>query len=84
MVRDGRIDVNGIDFRIFQQFAVISVSRFYVERIANGIQLFGITLADGVHVGVGMALINGNEFSPESQSDDGNVDFSLSHGCDNF
>jgi hypothetical protein len=32
-----------------------------LERVADGLQLLRVALADGVHVGVRMALVDGDE-----------------------
>ena len=45
------------------------------ERVADLVQLLFVPLADGVHVGVGMGLIDRNELRPETQADDRHVDF---------
>jgi hypothetical protein len=36
---------------------------------------FAVALADRVHVGVRMALVDGDELGSEAEADDGDVDF---------
>lgn len=79
MIRDGGVDVHGIHIGIVQNVLILLVTFLYTERIANRIELLLVTLANGVHVGVRMVLINGNEFSSKSQTNDRNIDFLLAH-----
>src|SRR4029077_11218224 len=69
------IDVDHVHPRIFEQLLEIRISRLNSECIADGIQLFSRPLANCVHVGTWMPLINGNEFRSESEANNGYVDF---------
>jgi hypothetical protein len=51
------------------------------ERLADLAELFLVALADGVHVGLRMALVDGNELGAEAEADDGDVVTLLGHGC---
>ena len=75
------VDVDGIEVRVFEQLAVIGVAFLDAERIADRIELRPVTLADRVQVGLGMPLVEGDEFSSETQTDNRNIDFSFTHGC---
>jgi hypothetical protein len=55
------------------------VSFLDAKRIANCIQLLFVALTDGIHVGVRVVLIDGNEFGSKSQTNDRNVDFLFTH-----
>jgi hypothetical protein len=79
MIGDGRIDMDGVDIRVFEQPVDVVVSFCHAKSVADGIQLFAGALADGVHVGVGMALVDGDEFGAKAQPDNGDVNFSLAH-----
>ena len=46
---------------------------------ADLVELLLGTLADRVHIGMGMILINRNEFLPKTEPNNGNVDFLLTH-----
>jgi len=76
---DGRIDVHRIHRRIADQVFKRGVALLHSEGVAHGIQLVLGTLADGVHLGLRMALVDGDELGTESESDDGDVEFSA-HG----
>jgi hypothetical protein len=80
MIGDRRIDVHRIDIRILQQLAIIGVTVFHPKGIANRVQLFGRALANGVHVGVRMPLVDGDEFRAKTESDNGDIDATLTHG----
>ncbi len=79
MIGDGRINVDEIHFRIFQQLLEIRVTLLHAKGIADRVQFFARPLANGVHAGVGMALVDGNEFGPETEADNSNVQFPVTH-----
>src|SRR6185503_3239704 len=79
MIGDGRIDVDDVDIRVLEQLFEIRVAPLHPEGLADGVQLFRRALANRIHVGIGMALVNGDEFGSESESDDGNVQFPVTH-----
>ena len=76
---DGGIDVDRIDIRVLEQVFEAGVTLFDAVLVADLVQLFLGALADGVHVGVGMALVNGDEFRSEPEADDGHIDFFIAH-----
>jgi len=71
--------VDHIHLGIPQQRCVVRISFFHTERVADGIQFLRRPLADSVHVGQGMTLVNRNKLRSEPQADDGDVDFPLVH-----
>jgi len=71
--------VDGIHIRVFQQLVEIVVASLHAERVADGIQLFAGALADGVHIGVRMPLIDGDKLRAKAQPDDGHVDLPFAH-----
>src|SRR5688500_172134 len=71
--------MDGVNVGIFEEIVEIGVTFLDAERVADVIQLFLRALANGVHVGVGMLLINGDEFGPEPQPNDGDVNLTLAH-----
>ena len=77
---DRRIDVHGIHIGILDQLLEILIPLAYFILAAYLIQLLFRTLADGVHIRIGMMLINRNEFLAESESYDGDIDLVLAHG----
>ena len=58
-----------------------STSSYFVYRLANAeviadlLQLALGALADGVHLGVGMVLVDRDELGPETETDDRHADF---------
>ena len=84
MIGNGRVDMHCVHLRIFDELIEIGVALLHTECVANGIQLLFGALANGIHRGVGVALIDGNEFSAESETDDGHLNLSSTHlfvGC---
>ena len=73
------VDVDGVDLRIAEEFVVIGVAFGNAEGLLDGFQFFGVALADGDEIGVGMGLKDRNEFGAETETDDGDVDF-FAHG----
>jgi hypothetical protein len=73
----GGVDVNGIHFGIAQKGLVIRVALVYPELLADLVEACLSSLADGVHVRVRVALIDGDELFAEAQADNCDIDFSL-------
>jgi hypothetical protein len=61
-----RIDVNRIDCLVFQEVFKANVALLDFPLVTHLVELFLGALADGVHVGVGVTLINRNEFGPKT------------------
>jgi hypothetical protein len=75
VVWNGGVDVDQIDVRILEHFSEVCVAFFDSKGIADGVE-FGLgALADGVHVCLRVALINGDEFGTEPEADDGHIHF---------
>ena len=72
---DGRVDMHRIHVRIGDQLGEISVARRDAELIAHFVQVRLVPLADGVDVGVGVALVDRDELRAEPHADDGDVEF---------
>ena len=64
---------------IAQQVVVIGEAFRDPERVLNGFQFLRIALANRDEIGVGMRLIDGNEFGAESEADDRDIYF-FRHG----
>ena len=75
MIWNRRINVNGVNLRIFQQFVIIIISFFNLERIAQFIQILLISLTNGIHISVRVSLINGNKFRSKAKTYNRNVNF---------
>ena len=58
---------------------LVRVELRVAEGVADRVQFRRVALADGVHVGVRMALVDGDEFRAEAEADDGDVDPALAH-----
>jgi len=78
VIGDGRVDVDHVHSRVFEQRGEVLITRLDAEVITDGIELLRIALADGVGGGVGMLLPERDEFRSESETDNGDVDF-LAH-----
>lgn len=71
--------MDGIDVGVLEQIVKIGITFIDAKRVADGIQ-FGLgALADRIHIGVWVLLINGNEFGAETEPNDGDVNFTLVH-----
>ena len=79
VIGNRRVDVDEIDLGIGQHVVVFGVARGDAEGVADLVQLRLVPLADGVHVGMRMGLVDRNELGPEPQTDDRHVDL-LGHG----
>ena len=75
VVGDGRVDVDGVDVRILEQFLVIGVALRDAEVVADRVELgLGLRWQMAYMFGVRMALVDGDELGPEAEADDGDVD----------
>ena len=77
MVRNGRVDVDGIDTRILKQLPKVAVAFLHPKGVTDGVELLPGPLADRVEAGMGMPLVNEDEIYPETQTKDGDVYFIL-------
>ena len=57
--------MNKIDIRITQDVVVIGVTLVNFKLVANLVQFGFVTPANGVSIGIGMALVDGQEFGTE-------------------
>ncbi len=73
VIRDRRIDVDGVDVRVAQQILVARVARRDAEPVAARVELGLVAAADGVHLGVRVPLVDRNELGAEPEPDDGNT-----------
>ena len=58
--------MDGINFLIGDQLVKAGIPFVNPKLIANLIKVFLISLADGVHLSIGMSLVNRDKFSPKS------------------
>ena len=75
VVRDRSVDVDGVNVRIGEDVCVVLIALLDAELVADLLERFGIALADRGHLGIGMALVDGNEFGTEAEADDGDAGF---------
>src|SRR5690606_32233565 len=73
------VDMYGIHFLVFQKLIIILISLFNTECIPNALQTFRISLANGIHMSMRMPLINRDELSTKSQSDNRYINFVFIH-----
>ncbi len=66
---DGGVDVDGIELRIGEQRLVAVETPLHAELIAHLLQALLVALADRVHLGVRMPLVDGDELDAESEAD---------------
>src|SRR5262249_52363864 len=74
VVRDRRVDMDRIDVGVLKQFVEVGVALLDSPAISALVEVLLRPPADGVHLRVGMLLINGNELGAKTQADDGNAD----------
>jgi uncharacterized protein involved in tellurium resistance len=79
VVGDGGIDMNGIDLGDRRGDRRSPCSVFNAVFVADRVELGLGALADGGQFGVRMALVNGNEFGAEAETDDCDVWFGCGH-----
>ena len=78
VIRNRRIDVDRVDVRVLKQFIEIRVANFDPPAVAAFVQIFLGPAANRIHVGMGVLLVNGNEFGPEAEADDGDANLLFS------
>ena len=64
-----------IHLRIAKQSLEIGIALLHAKLVADFVKPRLRALADGVHVGKGMVLIDRNELFAESESHDSHIDF---------
>jgi hypothetical protein len=70
VIRDGRVDMHGVDIRVCQQVFVARIPCRDPELLAAGVELFPVATADAVHLGIRVSLVDGNELGAEAQTHD--------------
>src|SRR5262249_52363002 len=70
MVGDGRVDVDGVHVRVFEQLVEAGVPLGDAVAVADFVQLGLVAATDGVHLGVRVGLVDRDELGPEPQPDD--------------
>src|SRR5271157_3211920 len=78
VVGNRRVDVDGIDVGILEQVVVIGVPNLDAELIAAAVEFRLVAAANGVHLGVGVMLVNLNKLGPKAEANDRNSHF---FGC---
>src|SRR5260370_27842989 len=76
---DRRIDMHSIHIGILEQRLEIFIPLAYFILTAYLFKLLFRTLADRVHIRIGMILINRNKFLAKSESYDGDVNLLSTH-----
>lgn len=66
VVRDGCVDVDGVDLWVLENILIAAVAFLHTEEIPDGVQILLVALANRMHVCLGMVLINGNELRSKS------------------
>ncbi len=84
VIGDRRVDVDGLDVGVPEQLVEVGVAPGDAESVADGIQLLLRSLTDGVQVGLGMTLVDGNKLRPKAETDEGNVNLALTHGVQSW
>ena len=74
MVGNGRIDVHGVDLVVLEQLLEMAVADLDAEGVPDRVELAPGPLADRIHVGMRVPLVDGDELGAESQAHDGHVD----------
>jgi len=71
--------MNDINIRIFEEFFIAGVALFYPKSIADLIEFAFGSLADRIHIGGRVLLVNGDKFGTEAQAYDCDVPLFLFH-----
>jgi hypothetical protein len=70
VVGDGAVDVDRVDVGVLQQVVEVGVPLVDLVAVAHLVHFRLVAAADGVHLGVGVVLVDRDELRPEAQSDD--------------
>src|SRR5262249_15001099 len=81
VVGDRRVDVDVIDVGIRENVFVAMVALGDAEGITHLIEFTLGALADSVHVGQRVLLVNGDELGAKAQTDDRHVELLVGHAC---
>ena len=65
--------MHSVHGRVSEQFVVVAVPLLNAKFVTDFIEIFGVTLANGVHVRGRMSLVDWNKFGPETEANDGDV-----------
>src|SRR4051812_41775909 len=79
MVRDGRVDMDGVNGWVLQQLLVARVALFDAPLVADFVQLLRVALADGEAPGGRVLLQDGNKFIAEAEANGGDVEGGGAH-----
>ena len=79
VIGDGGIDMDGIDLGIGEKIGVVRVALFNAVFVADLVELGFGALADGCHFSVRVALVDGDEFGAEAETDDCDIWFGCGH-----
>jgi hypothetical protein len=66
----GRVDVNDVDVRVGEHLFIFGVTDVDSVRVADFVEFRLGALADGVHFGIRVTLVNRDEFGAEFEPDD--------------
>ena len=80
MLRDRGVDVHRIDVLVGEHVLVAGVAPADREGIPDLLELGWITLAERGDLGIGVALVDRDEFGAEAEADDGDAGFGSGHG----
>src|ERR1044071_6608751 len=79
VIGNRRIDMDNVHPRVFQQILDIAVPSLHSESVTDRIELFPRALADRIHVGVRVTLVNGDELRSETEADNRHVNLLRTH-----
>jgi hypothetical protein len=71
---DRRVDVHRVHHRVGEQLLIAVISTVDSELVADLLQLLRAALADGVQLGVRVALVDRQKLRPEPEPDDRDAD----------
>ena len=81
VIGNRRVDVNGINLRIGQQFFVIRVAFRDTELVGHGVHFRLIAPTHRDEVGVGMRLVDGNKLCAKTEADEGYIKGLFAHSA---
>ena len=68
-----------IDLGVGQQIFVAGIAFLDPQGLTDLVEPLSVSLADGIHSGVGVFLVDGDELGPKAQADNGHVHSFLVH-----
>ena len=80
VVRDGRVDMDRVDFRVLEERVEVRVALRDLVAVADRLELLRIALADRDDLRVRVGLVDGDEFGAEAEAGQRDANLRSAHG----